>query len=202
MIVDALRTAKPAEVPAMERELLAKGGEAVKPLIELLTARRGQDRIMALLSKLGPKAVAPLIALLPDAALRPGAARALAQAVGSSTADQAEELLDCMGRYPDVNHFCGMALVRGMGPKQARWIPRLDAALKSSDRDQRLYAALALKLIGLNAPGAREALMKVVSDPDPEVRQVARSLGLRPAPKPGAMKAAPAKPAPKGAKTQ
>lgn len=194
-LAQALRAAKPSEVPALETELLAHGDEAVKPLIEIMASSRGQDRVMALIAHMGVKAPKPLVALLADDALRATAARALAHAAGTSSAGQAEELLACMGKYPDVKHLCGMALVRGMNAKQARWVPRLAKALKSGDRDERLYAALALKQIGLKAPGVREALMTAVSDSDAEVRQVVRSTGLRPAPKPAAVK-------PKGGKAK
>ena len=195
-LAKALRVAKPGEVPALETELLAQGEAAVKPLIEILASSRGQDRIMAIIAHMGAKAPKPLVALLADDALRPTAARALAHAAGTSSADQAEELVACMSKYPDVKHSCGMALVRGMNPKQGRWVALLTKALKSGDRDERLYAALALKQISLKAPGVRMGLMMVVSDSDAEVRQVVRSTGLRPVPKPAAKPVA--KPAAKG----
>lgn len=192
-LVRALRTAQRGEIPALEAELLARGPEAVKPLIELIAAGKAKDRATIIIANLGVKAVAPLAALLPDPALRSAASLALAHAVGLHTAGRAEELLACITAYSEVKHSCGIALVRGMNPKQARWTGLLAKAMKSGDRDVRLYAALSLKQIGLAVPGVREALMTVVSDPDDEVRQVVRSLGLRPAPKPAAKKGVQAK---------
>ena len=183
-IVAALRKAKGAELAPLEQELLSKGGEAVKPMIALMSAKRGQDRIMVMIANLGEKAPPALVALLPDDKLRPMAARALAHAAGTYSGNQAAELLDCMNRWPEVLHYCGIALGRGMSPKQARWIPRFAAGLNSSNRNQRLYVVLALRQIGVKTPGVREALLTVVSDDDEEIRRVVRAAGVRPAPKP------------------
>lgn len=182
-LAQALRTAKPADVPALEAELMSYGDGAVRPLIEIMSANRGQDRILALIAKLGPKAPGALVELLGDDALRPAAARALSHAAGASSGGQAEALIDCLSKHPDVKHDCGVALVRGVRPGQGAVVPRLARAVKSADRDERLYAALALKQIGLKTSGVREALMTAVSDPDDEVRGVVRKTGLRPAPK-------------------
>ena len=54
-LAQALRIAKPAEVPALENELLSHGEDAVKPLVEIMASSRGQDRIMAIIAHMGVK---------------------------------------------------------------------------------------------------------------------------------------------------
>jgi hypothetical protein len=167
---------------AVVKALLAKkAGEAVPALLDDMILQPRRERFdQRLLTQLGAKALPALLDQTEDPSRARAAARMLAMTVVPSAGASAGRLIACAKRA-DTRSDCGMALVRSVGPKAASAAPAIAELLRSSDREERLYAVLALKQIGVKAPAAAAALRGAVNDPDPEIYGVARkAVGWKP----------------------
>lgn len=166
---------------ALVKELLSKGVGIVPVLLDDSIARPRHERFNTrLLGQLGPKAAAALLdqTEMPDRA--PAAARALSSVITPAAGVPVARVIGCVKRA-ETKHDCGVALVRAVGARSAAAVPALSDLLKSSDRDERLYAAMALKQVGTGNPAVAEALRRAAGDSDDEVKDVARrALGLKP----------------------
>lgn len=187
--------------PAAEKALAAmKGSEAVPALLDDLGSKPRHERYdLHLLGLLGAKALPVLLDQLEVPARAPAAARVLSLTITQASGASAPRLIACVKR-PATRSDCGVSLVRVAGPKSAAAVPALTELLRSSDRDERLYAAMALRQVGVKNPPVSAALRTAVDDSDEEIRGfVRKAVGWKPAPKAAPAKAGskgPAKPAP------
>jgi hypothetical protein len=171
-----------AEHDALALAIVAKGVQAIPPLLDDAARKPRHERFnMHLIGQMGPKVLPVLLDLTNSPEHAPMAARALSTMVSPASGLPAARLIACVKR-PATKNDCGMALVRAVGPKSAAAAPALAELLRSSDRDERLYAAMALKQIGTRVSAASQALHAAVNDPDEEVKGVARrATGWKPA---------------------
>lgn len=175
-IVRGLRDPRP-EVREQALQALTDGDPAVlvRQILETGRLPASKGRAANIVRKMGPRAIGPLFALLPDEKLGSAAGGLLFAMLTSEHPDRLPALLDCARNQPAVKNYCIQSLVRVAGPRAAAHAPALGAALASPDPLLRAYAAAALGAIGKGASAQAPALRAALKDPDAEVRRQARA---------------------------
>lgn len=147
--------------------------ESVRAVVELSRDPAWHNPMVRVIAEMGPRAIPHLLDLLQDENLRGAAGQALFKAIGADSAELAGDLLTCVKWRPASKSYCGMALVRAMGPKAKGQVPLLRETLKSEDSAVRAYSAGALGEIGPRAKAAVPDLTLALGDREALVRLAA-----------------------------
>ena len=175
--VQDLRNPSPDVRKNSRTALVNAGARAVPFLLPVMSNRRFQEGVIILIGEMGPAGIDRLLVDIKNPDLRNYAGLSLDQLVTSRDHARATSFLDCM-KDPENKNYCGVALVKAMGPAAVSEIPLLRRALKDKDFEIRAYAATALGQIGPKAGSSAPALVEALKDPQAQVRScAAQSLG-------------------------
>lgn len=164
-----------AHDPAVRRQavedLVKAGPDALPELLAAATNRR-LLAISTIVGRMGRPAVPKLIKLLKAPKLYAAAGTMLAQVINPDSRAQIPALLSCL-KDPVLKHYCGQALLRTVDQGAKGRVRDIAEALKSRDKDVRIYASTALGQMGATAAEAAPALEETAKDADPRVQQAA-----------------------------